>query len=604
MTFKQTRPHRQLPGKPAVSFVASTSVKPASGASITLTVPAGASVGHFAVVGINTIASSTVTAPAGWYLVANVTADSGSRLRVYVKYLEAGEPGAARTWTQSATGECALGAMAIYSGVGAWSVFPQGYVSTSTEVLNSRPTRLPSLWTGTADRMVGIVGTYSGGTLGTGGGKPTAAPSGWTLRVGDSQANNALVLGRGIGLMDAAGGGLPTALSYTLSNASHNAGVAMALAPANPRWTAVDRIPSTIAGALVSVYSTSSSAYVPHPSTNWGYCSRTPWGVRIQKAIGNPASINYAMPGSRAADICAFAFGTQARGTEAVNLDPLEVTRAGTWNPANGGLVLTDLIGNDIISSGTSAQALRGAEWACDSLFHLLRCETAYPADHAGTVTLAGSWSTTSSAGLMYGFGKVTSTPGATWKATVPAGATEIGVVLIGGDNAAAGNTGAPFTIQLNGTVVHTGTTHNQMKATGWGANWGYVQMVVPVTGLNPATSNEIVVTHTGSSGALLMVNGWLKPKATPPWVVASCLAEMAPATYATYGFTKVGQDQYRELLRAVAARHPNVILYDPSESGKWNYSTYLVSDGVHQNEAGHAHYAREIMQLLPQRMA
>lgn len=589
-------PAKVAPTRRAVATNGGTS----SNGSLSCPIPGTAVAGDLAVIAFVHINSATCTPPAGFTEIITATPDPQVRLRVYTYTVQSGDPGTSKTFTLSNNNAWGV-VCAVYADVGGFSVAPNAYISTGTEASNSRPPRCPSIWAGPDDMIVAISAGYT--TLSTNGNHAaaTGAPTGLSIAGSESRANNILTKPRGVTVADGPGHG-PQAEEFTYPTAVHNTGVTLALSPVAPRWSEIEKVPSTLAGKPTYIYGTSSSAYVPRPEINWGYNTRSPWGERIANALGGGGN-NLSMPGARAADICTFAYGTRSMGTQSVAGNPLVVNQSGTWkNVADkDALVLTDLIGNDVIAMGTTQQAKDGAMNAARATLALLSSAAVYHWSSAANVA-AGSWSTVSSDGLEGGSAILTTTPGDTCTITV-SGVTGIDVVLVTGDNTAAGNTGASYSITVDGSPVASGNTHNGMKATGWGANYGFCQMVVPVT-LPDTGSHQIVLTHTGSAGHRLLYNGFLVHNPTPPPIVACVLAEMAAGTYTTYGFTKMHQDAMRELLRAVADEFPNVTFYDPSEAGEWDYDAYLASDGVHQNELGHAHYSHEIMRRLSERVA
>lgn len=584
-----------------------------NGVSVTVVMPGSAVVGDVAIASIAVVPTSVVTPPVfgSWVPLLNVLSDGGAvRLYVYYQPVLTGMPGANQVFASSVTGMIAA-AISVYANVGGLSVAPLAWVSTTTEVLNSRVPRFPSVVAGPDDRILAITGAYGSTNLSANGSTVTSAPTGFTIRQNVSN-NPVLQLSRGSAIMDAPSHAL-AAETLAFQHANHSICAIMVLAPQDPRWADSEHVPSTLAGKPGYVYGSSSSAFVQHPSVNFGYNTRTPWGNRAIAALGSNAdSNNMSTPGARAADVCCFMYGTRSWPTRAVSGDALAVAQVGTWSGISNkdALILTDAIGNDIINhnatliaAGKATQANRGAAVAADAIFRLLRSSAVYHWN-LGNITATGTWSTVSSDGLIGGSARLTTVPGAKYDIAV-SGITALDIVLIGGDNTAGGNTGSTYAIKVDGVTVATGTTHNQMLSTGFGQNYGFCQMVVPVTGMTTG-AHTITIEHTGSSGHLLMFNGALLPNPTPPWVVTNCLAEMPAATYTALSFTKVTQDAYREILRTVTQQFADgrVVLYDPSVSGLWNYSAYFSPDGVHQNELGHAHYTHEILRMLSERVA
>lgn len=601
--LKQIRDVKRPPAKVTPTRTGSTINGQASGTSLAVTVPVTAGTGDIAYFALVVTDTTTVTTPGGVVLLASYSFDgNGNKLVLYIATLAAGSGGVVINFPLS-TNNAAVGGCITFAGAGGYSVVPQVYYSTSTEAANNRPPRFPSAVAGPKDLMFGIAATGAYASLAANAPLMTAAPAGMTIRQAQAVQNNTLTLGRGLAFVDGPGHALQSE-TYTTTQAVHSVAVMMVLSPVAPRWSEIERKPPSL-GNIVHVYGSSSSAFVKRPEVNWGYCTRTPWGKRVQSLFGGGgASVNYSMPGARSADVCTFIYGTASRSTEAVAGDPLAVARTGTWNPAStASAVLIDGWGNDILALGGSAQALTGAENSADAIARLIRCGTAISHGDAAVVK-TGTWTAPASNGLMFGACAQTTVPGSRWTLTVTDKPT-VDLVLVGGDNTALGNTGSTFRVLLDGVQIATGTTHNQMKETNYGAgtNYRFAQMCVPVTGI-PAGTHTIAVEHTGSSGHILQVNGALIPKATPPVVVLVCLHRNTTAE-STYGYSWTDQQAYHARLHTVASRFPDgrVIVYDPNASGRWDQSTMVVSDFVHQNELGHALYAYEITRALNERI-
>lgn len=599
------RKRRKAPAKTAPTVTGSTLAGQASGTTLTVTIPGTSTAGQLGFVVIGCIDTATVTPPAG-HTSHILTSMAG--IKVHVFLFTVATPGATVNYTLS-NNNAVLGIVFTLSTNGGYSVRPTIYQSTSTETLNDRIRRLPSCWGGPDDLLIGISGTYAYVSTGSTAALVTAAPTGWTLVQAGARQNSALTLTRGIAVMTKAGNtGPPPALDYTTTTLVWNIGIVLAIAPANPRWADIERLPTTIpTTSLVHVYGTSSSAYVDIPETAMGYNTRTPWGKHIQDQFSS-SGINYSQPGAKVPDINTFIFGTASRPTEAVSGNALSVSRAGTWNPASTAkLVLTDLIGNNIISGDGSTQDKKGVEWGIDAIFRLIRSGTAIAHNNA-SVTKTGTWSSVSSTGVMFGQCAQTTTPNDLWSLSVT-DKDVVEVVLTGGDNTALGNTGATFSILVDGVVAYTGTTHNQMKATGYATygNYGFQSMVIPIT--VGSGTHTVAVKHTGSSAHILQVQGALIPKAesSRPWIVSNGL-HRSPAAETALGYTWTKQQEYHQILTDVAARFTDgrVIPYFPSasETALWDASTMTCSDNVHQNERGHAYYAHEIMRLINERVA
>jgi hypothetical protein len=229
------------------------------------------------------------------------------------------------------------------------------------------------------------------------------------------------------------------------------------------------------------------------------------------------------------------------------------------------------------------------------------------------SIAYSAGWAANASTGYIGGTAQLTTTPGAT--TTITAALDAIDVVLIGQDDSRFA-TGSTFSITVDGVPYATGTVSNQAASTGWGNNYGYCQLVVPITGMG-AGSHTIVVTHTGASGNRLIVNGWMTPASSPPWIVTNFIEHITDATLATLGVTRAQLDNFNALLAPIAATFSDrrVVVYDSNASGLFDNANtaptpptlnpgMISTDGVHPNEIGHAFMAHEIMRLISERVA
>lgn len=597
--------------KTAVSYVGSAKNSGTTGASATVTLPAGLSNGDFAVYSVTAHGTATVAPPGSTTLIGSTESTSTSvTLYAYTATVNAADSSTVKTFTLSGTtNQSWVVVVSVYRNVGGYATLPIVHKPHGNEPLNNRPPRFSSVYCSSDSMVVACVGSYPTLSTAANAALMDTPPTGYTVRQTESKANNALQIPRGGSIIDSAGTTLAHN-TFTFLQISHYAAVLMVLSPVSPRWAYSDKIPSTLASKPVVVYSTSSSAYVKQPESNWGYLTKNPWGERIMSAMGSSAnSRNYSMPGSKAADICTAVFGTASYSTRAVSGEEMAISRAVTWAslPAVDALYLTDLIGNDTIAAVDSSQTQAGVVHACRSIFRRLR-SSAFITSQNGSITYGGTWSNGTSTGTTGGIYKQTTTPGSTLSYTMnnATGAPyPWDFVLVG---FGSGTTGSTYTVKLDGVTYTTGTTNAQMTDSGWGGgnDYKFVQMTIPVT--IPTGSHTVVIEHTGTSGHVLRVDSIQVQATTPPWIVTNTLGIMPTDAYTTYpelNLTK--QNAYNALLQSVCDEFADgrVFLYNPSASGIVNGETqWFASDYVHQTEMYHAHYSREILRKLQERVA
>lgn len=607
--------------KTAPTYVGSAEASITTGTSLSVTLPAGLTAGQKAYFAIAHAAGAAIATPAGgtWTSLVNAapTSSSSASLTVYEYTIQSGDSSAAKAFTlSSVTNQSACVVVAIYADVGGFSVKPLTYLPVDVEAQNNRPPRFPSVVCGPDDVVVAIAASYCYLSTAADGAEVSAPPTGFTLRQTMSRANNALVIPRGVSIMDADGANVVRQHNtFTFTQISYFTGVIFALSPVGPRWTHSMKVPSTLAGKPVVVYSTSSNAYVRAPETNWGYNSKTPWGDQIDVALGSSTnSRNFAMTGSYAEDICTAAYGTKANyNTRSTLGDPMTIARACTFAslPATDALYLVDQIGNNIISAVDSAQVQASMTNAIRSLLRRIRTANggAFVTSQNGSITYAGTWTNGTSDGCTGGIYKQSTVPGSTGSMSinnVTGAPVEYEVVFVGLDGGGLSLTGASFAVKVDGVTSVTGTTHNQAKATGWGggADYKFVQMTVPVT--IPTGIHTLSWEHTGANGDVLRVDSVQVGSATPPWIVCNTLGRMPADAYTTLPQLSLAkQAAYSTILQNIVNEFTDkrVLFYDPSASGIVNGQTELfASDLVHQREALMTNYAWEIMHdcLLP----
>ena len=611
---------RPTPTRPA--FRAANTAKTNGATSITVAVPATAVVGDLMLVLLTFGNGRTLTGATGPSLTTlsfTYTSDARPSYILGYRYIQAGDAGTNMSFTLSSSSTI-IATAAVYSGVGGVSVKPLVYPClTTVEAANNRPPRVPTIAANPYDLLVGMGMGHSYTATAVNGSQVATIPSGATLRATDSAPTTGLVLTFGHGLWDASA---RTALQYewfAFNQQCNFISLVLALSPTSDGWSA-ERVPTSLSGKPVHCYANSMGAYVRRQETNWAYNSMQPWPHRIAAALGVTTANNKAMPGSRSQDICTAAYGTYASyNTQCAQSDPLAVVRAITWTPGTDPLdclVLTDLLGNDAIHGVSNAQDYTSATNAVRALIRLFRASAVKNGTDASCAYTAG-WSTVSDTGYQGGTAKQSTTPGDT--ATITFSGDAIDVVMIGQDDTIVGSpAGATFTIHVDGVLKFTGTTSNQAASTNWGQNYGYVQNVVPLSGLG-AGAHTAVITHTGAAASKLRFNCWMTPSSgTVPWIVLNKIEYVPDSTLTTLGVARSQLDNYNALLAPIVADYPDghVFIYDASASGLWDpgttapndntvlYPGFISTDGVHMNEIGHAFFAKEILRMLNEKVA
>jgi hypothetical protein len=624
---------------------ASASAKVDNGiADLTLTVPSTAQPGDFVVFAISS-SSNTCSTPTGLTkeLVTQIPDSSNQPyLHIYSRRLVAGDVssdyGVSFTFTAGASdGLC--GGLQVFADTYGFGTRPSSTFMSTTDTTNGHDPVVSSLHMGPNDLYAGCAGAIPQTGIGHANALLDSAPDGCTINenVYALRAGGELASVRGFAMWTGPTHApavdelvYPTETIYCTS-------VVYSLAPLPPHMVDTNRGPVSLDGVPVYNYSNSSGSVVPYlPSdVSRGANTYRPWPERIQGAFGQPVnSRNMAMGGARAADICTAAYGTATiistraganNGSAYTNQRVSQaVTQTALANRLTA-LYTTDLVGNDFFMLDASDLTLRGAYNAVQALLRLIRAGTVYGRG-AGGQTADGTWSDVSSTGYLGGVASKTTTPGG--KITIPLTDVDaIDVVLIGYDDTALSVTGAPFTIKVDG-VTHTpaasfaltnpartislgATTSNQMQNTGVYDDYKFCQMVIPITGIG-AGSHTVTIEHAGGSGQLIY-NGYMIPSTTPPWIVTNCIwifpdvaYTSAPMGYASAALGKQAADWFNQVVRLIAAQFTDrVILYDPSESGRWNPAVHVsAGDLIHHSELGVSLYAREIIRKLNERIA
>jgi hypothetical protein len=579
--------------------------------TLTITIPSGAVIGDYAIIALTSDVGDVFTIPSGWTQMALSPfsgVETSVKMTVWYKTIATGNPGSVVTVARTTGTNCVCAVMGVYSGVGVTSVQQVMWESSNTETVNNKPMRCPSLVGGPYDLKVGITSTYSYSTVGPAQAALTAAPTGCTIRETGNNNDNALAFGKGVGLFD--GPATTQHETCTFTTNCHMIGVILSLGPSAAATAQIEKAPASLAGKSVLTYGRSYCCDVSVPETNSGWNTRRPWNVRVTNALGNVAgSNNIGMCGSWVADQCTAAYGSHANPTRAVSGDTNCVTQAGTFTAQTApGLVLIEPFANDLLNEGTNpagrTRMRAGALNSLDALVRLVR-SSSVKAYNDASVAYAGTWATASSDGCSGGVANLSTTPGST--VTITTTQQNLDLILIGSDNSGLSTTGAPFSVQVDGVTVGTGSCHNTMVSTGGGGglfvsaytNYQFCQFAFPIRNLSVGT-HTIVITHTGSSGDRLMFNCWLQPAATPPWVVINGVPPFPAATYTAHSFSASDAAAYTAMAYTVASSFSDgrVIVYDPTATNLLPTTEYA-SDNVHGLEIWHAYYAHEVMRRM-----
>lgn len=633
---------RKTRSKPV--FVAQNSLifSGATGANATLSIPATAQDGDFAIYAVSCRDDTkTVVHPADVDKIYDTRdfgkheTSSGSSspdgLSVYTEWITSGDVGASRTFKSagSAGTEQVIIGVAIYRGVKRIAVHPLGTQRHVGSWSSSKPFLSSTSW-GKDNLIVGCIG--SRGSLNADSCLITALESAYTIRTNVSGPGG-LVTASGVAIFDGSTHGLSEEDDITMfSNTSVPwANVMIELSGEHADgWDDYERVPASLAGKPVYIYGTSNTCMIaredvgaPNEPKWTTYNSYPEW---LRRAI-DPALLGNHMgiPGTNAADNTTFAYGTEENNTQALTADlltdPASIIQAGTFHAqANrdlGGLVLLDIFGNDILSEASpSSQVRDGATIAADALVRLVRAKYVRNNVYTGT-TYGGTWNQQTSTGAVDGGYGRTLKNGAT--VTIVTSDPKIELLLLAVDSGALANPGAPFTIHVDGVLRVTDTTHNRLKlgSSLYTPTYNFVQMAIPLD-LGPG-SHTVVLTHTGVDNTdSLRYQGYLVPKtvdAEIPWVVLLGMQRMAPVAQPDQSLETMAA--YLTLARTVASRFTSkVLVYDPHESGVWYSRGYDLTsggvgsggafsvDGIHMNNVGHAFFAQDLLRFLNERIA
>lgn len=611
--------------------------------SITITIPATAQAGDFAVFIISG-ASTTCSTPDGLtkvHVSQDGDATSQPYIHIFTRRLAAGDvssdQGVSFTFTYGSN-DGAVGGVQVFANTSGFGVWPLTDSRAQTEVVNNQPLLAPTIYMGPSDLYAGAAAVLSYLASGTANVLLTSPPAGATTSYNAAATRSSGEGGTCRGLAAwTAPSHAPQAETPTYPTNVWISYAVFTLAPVGPHTVDTQQGPAQLLGKEVYHYSNSSGSVVPYDQTvvARGCNSYMPWPERVARAFGpvnphladgTPRVNNMALGGALAADICAAAFGTATynsvrsgadNGTgvpRQANVQPVTLTALPDRLNA---LFTTDTIGNDALTMGhpyeadgtTPTQAHKGARNAITALYKLIRAQAIHGRGSGGQ-TADASFADATGTGFLGGVVSRSTTPGAT--ITIPVTDTPaVDVVLIAHDSTALGITSAPYAIKLDGATVATGTTHNEMKATGRYNDYKYVQKVISVTGI-PAGAHTITIEHTGPAGARLDYQGHLIPATTPPWIVACCMWNIVDTAWVSWGGYATGaagrasRTAWNAMIRTIVDSFTDgrVISYDPTDTGLWDPTVHVsAGDKLHHSERGIAFVTKEILRRLTERI-
>jgi hypothetical protein len=607
----------------------------------TSALPSGTTSGD---IGIMTITvgqaqTSSVTTPTGWTLMGtnynsgplNHTSAAASMYAVYKKRLTGADASTTITVTFSQSDIAVVVGTVIKGGsdIGVGPAFSVDNIDHTAGTLNNLIV-FPALRPGPQDLVILCGAAQSGASGSAFSTTLTAAPSGFTILENVSeQATPSLtpVVGAFICSGPASSFNGITATPTTGATFIEGGGCSLSISPVGRRPT--DQVPVALQGASLHGYGNSYMEWVNPPATpaqagpalsHTSHFAEALYITRLAAMMGGPFDFD-GYGGGIAADICGGVYGSAVYWTRGSSLDTnYGQQRAITWfgKSNRSGLVVLDCVGDDVLGEylapTTFAKQRAGAVNATDAMIRLFRASSIVEQTDS-SVTLRNfaaphtpATDFTVSSATIYSGGSITSTttPGDTF--TITTTQPSIDIVLLAIDNAALGTNGAPFSVTVDGVAWTTGTTSNQMcKSTSTNfAAAPSVQMCVPCYSMGSGT-HTIVITHTGTSGQILCMDGYLIPSSTPPIVLIPTI-EHVNETAAGFAGINALADVYTALVKTIPSRFPpasGVLIYEVLANGLWDYTTMLnTADYVHPLEAGSAFYAQGICRTLQEQAA
>jgi hypothetical protein len=611
----------------------------ANATSVVLTLPSTIQDGDIGIICASMItATNNLTTPTGWTLLgtkfsSNLQSSSPSCYSVYKKKLTRGADAGAAVTIVCSTSDVIVGVGTVVQGgsdVAVGPAFCSNNVDANVGAISDFIT-WPAIIPGPQDLV--IFAGAAKAALSDGATDPllVSAPTGFTLLkniAAQSFPNLSPVCAAYLCSGPAVSATNVSTTSSTSGSDIIGGGCALSISPALHRPT--DQVPPSLQGASLHGYGNSYLTWVSPPAgsspagggSTSTHFSESLFIHRLASIMNGPFDFD-GYGGGTASDICGGVYGSAVYYSRASSLDTnFAIQRAITWmgKSNRSGLVVLDCLGDDALAEylgGNSAKCRAGAVNATDAMIRLFRASSVVEQTDASVTPPAHP--TTSSASI-YSGGSITSTttPGDTF--TITTTHPSIDLVLLAIDNSALGTTGAPFSVTVDGVAFATGTTSDQMlKSTSTNfAQAPSVQMCVPIYNMGSGT-HTIVITHTGSAGQILCLDGYLIVSATPPIVLLNTIEHLDEAASGDTGINAVA-DTYSALAKSIQGRFPPgaVVLFDVvgmggatvgagPYTGAWNPTMMLnhsSGDFVHPLETGSAFYAHGMCRALQEQVS
>lgn len=616
---------------------------------VNLTIPGSTQVGDLILIGVATRGDTrTVSAPGDytkiydsrdWPKSSNGTGNNiTASISIYMKWAVAGDASSTKNFKAAggSGSEIILGAVGVYQGVSHIACKPRGTTHYGGSWQSSTP-MFTSMSMGEGNLLVTFIGARSGLNQNADNCLLSSFDSDYTVRENRSRGA-LLVVPQGIVLADAPVHGWVEESDVAWRSGSDNNWTMVTLELAGPNakgWFENERWPATLQDKPIYIYGTSNTNMIPRQNIRTGggtYPNEPKWTTQnswpdwlIEVGDPNHLGNHMGVGGSHAADNVTFALGTHVNPTRAVTADLIDdismVRQAGTWmaqtNRAQGGIVFLDIFGNDILWEETpTAQVRDGVQISTDTMVRLMRAKAVY-GHTASAFSYTGSWQNQSSDGAVNNLYARTLAAGA--KVTVTTSEPLVDLLLIV-DNGSMLQTGAPYSITVNGVLHSTGTTASRLKlgASSPTPTYNYVQMTVP---LNLGVGNHTIeITHTGVNNESLRFQGAMVPETDPakiPYVVLMGMQLIPDAGIVIGGQTAEALAAYLQIMRDVADQFPDnkVLVYDPNATGQWGRGDFIrdwgpvgwggvfTNDMIHMNNVGHAFFAIDLMRFLNERI-
>lgn len=347
---------------------------------------------------------------------------------------------------------------------------------------------------------------------------------------------------------------------------------------------------------------------------------------RVSLWVRSKNANNAAVSGTLATDSATFAFGTYPKVTgQPANAAGTFPVSAANIPPA---VILLDVAGNDAgfarqtTNGGTYTKSRVGFKNSLEALLRLLRAAARI---ENTAFTFTGTW--TAHTGQTYSSGAnnhSTVTNGDHADYTI-ATAGDYSLIVLAVDDeayiAAGGVAGAAFQVKVNGTVVKSGTTSQQLRMSGQSGGSGVAlgQMVAAfMPGLQ--VGDVVSLVHNDTTGKVLWLDVLLQKDPRPQnTVIINKLHHRLAAGYSVYalGASWTDDQDFNAAIDEVVAlfgtlntdttpgvnglTDQTIMIWDPQANGFDATSMVGNTDGfhLHLNDLGTIHYARGIKRIL-----